>query len=86
MHGDLLVVGMVLLFGCVAFVFGVIYLTTSVFSFFWRSTIGAFFPKASRRGFMQDAFGGRQVCPRPNCRKVEHRGGAFCSQCGARMG
>ena len=85
MHGDLLVLGMILLFGCIAFIFGVIYLTTSFFSFVWRTTLGSLFPRSAGRVMLRDAFDGRRVCPRANCRKVEHRAAKFCSQCGARM-
>lgn len=84
MHGDLLLVVVILVFGCAAFLFGVIYLVCSVIGFVGRGVFRVLGPR--RRATGPPEAGHRPktlVCPRAHCRKVEHRDASYCSQCGA---
>lgn len=84
MHGDLLLVVLILVFGCAAFLFGVIYLVCSIIGFVGRGVFRVLRPTRRR----MDLEGGARhpktlVCSRAHCRKVEHREASYCSQCGA---
>lgn len=86
MHGEILLVVLILTLGCGAFCFCVIYLVCRFFAFLGRGLAGMFghHPAAKR----PPAVLGRtpvRVCPQERCRKVEHRPALFCSQCGARL-
>jgi hypothetical protein len=84
MHGDLLLVVVILVFGCAAFLFGVIYLVCSVIGFVGRGVLGLFKPDRAPPGRRSGVRGaGALVCPREECRKVEYRDAKYCSQCGA---
>ena len=84
MYGDPLILVLVLAIGSLAFVAGFVYLV-------WR------FMGMVGRGFLRlcgweptapwDELPGAmtRICPRPQCRKVEHRAARFCSQCGSRL-
>ncbi len=83
MHGDAVLIVLLLVFGCVAFGFGVIYLLCQLLAWVWRGLLGIFRP-----GRGADEVGPRmpglrsRVCPNEHCRKVEYREARFCSQCG----
>jgi len=86
MHVDLVVIGLVLVLGCAAFFFGVVYVLCRFLGAVGRGMLTMFgvktrvsgdYPPLSRRG--------RLICPQERCRKTEHRAARFCSQCGARL-
>ncbi len=83
MHGEALLLVLMLLIGCVAFFFGIIYLVWSVLSWLGRGVWHVIHP-----GRWSRTDGGpvislrRRVCRNPKCRKVEHRKARYCSQCG----
>ena len=86
MHGDLLLVVLILVFGCAAFLFGLVYVVWCVVGAVGRGMWSLVRPgrpvgiSACReaRKFVRAVY-----CPRLNCRKVEYRNARFCSQCGA---
>lgn len=83
MHGDVLLVILILVFGCAAFLFGVIYVICQVLAWIGRGLFGIFMPRrsAGEPGAASGHRGGR-VCPRAGCGKVEYRDARYCSQCG----
>lgn len=83
MHGDVLLVILILVFGCAAFLFGVIYVICQFVAWIGRALFGIFIPRRSvtTPGSATHNPRGR-VCPREGCGKVEHRDARFCSQCG----
>lgn len=85
MHGDLLLVALVLVLGCAAFFVGVIYLACSFLAFIGRSLLGLARPRGTASGRCATGLGRGRICPCERCRKVEHRAARFCSQCGARF-
>jgi len=85
MHGDLLLVALVLVLGCAAFFVGVIYLACNFFAAIGRSLLGLGRRRGATAGRCAGRFGRARVCPRERCRKVEYRPARFCSQCGARF-
>ena len=87
MHGDALLLILVMVFGCAAFFFGVIYLVFRVFAWFGRGFVGVF-----RTAPPKEPVGGPHrrrallVCPREECQRVEGRRDArYCSQCGVSL-
>jgi hypothetical protein len=84
MHGEILLVVLILTIGCAAFFFCVVYLIGRGFLLVGRGLAGLF--RRASDGATLEA-GGRacRVCPREQCRKLEHRPARFCSQCGARL-
>ena len=81
----LIVVVFILVFGCAAFLFGLLYMIYRLISGVGRSMIQTLRPtrKANLDGPLT-ATSKQRVCPRQRCRKPEYRGEArFCSQCGA---
>ena len=84
MHGDVLLVVAILVCGCAAFLFGVIYFVFSVVGFVGRGVFGLFRPHRPPSGRRLMAKSATTLkCPREQCRKVEHRDAEYCSQCGA---
>jgi len=83
MHGGVLVVLLILIFGCAAFFFGVIYMICRALAWVGRGLWGMAGAPARRPGD-PTRIGPRNVCTRDGCRRVENRHGArFCSRCGA---
>lgn len=80
--GDVLLVGVVLVLGCVAFFVGLMYLLFSTLTVVGRSMWALFFP-GSR--FAGRPLGRSAACPNPKCRAVERRPARFCSHCGTKM-
>jgi hypothetical protein len=82
MQVDVLVVLLIVVFGCAAFLFGVFYLVGHVVYSIWRGLVNLVRPGRSTR---QRVTGKKveRVCPRKGCRKIEYRDARFCSQCGA---
>jgi len=80
-HVEVVVVLAILVFGCAAFLLGMIYLVCQAFGLVWRGVVGLVQP--ARKGRPR----GRTVwiCPSERCRRVEHRDARFCSQCGTRL-
>lgn len=83
MHGDALVIVLLLVFGCAAFLFGVIYLLLKLLAALGRGVAGVFRRPSSGNGLGEARVCSRvRVCPRERCRKVEYRDARYCSQCG----
>lgn len=83
MPADLLVVFLLVLFGCVAFVLGLGYIICLAIGGAWRGLMRLLLPHGHA-----DPAGrpdGRRVlvCSRERCRKIEYRNGRYCSRCGA---
>jgi len=87
MHGDLLLILVVLIFGCAAFLFGVVYIVCSAVGFVGRGLMSIVRPRTGRFicGGASVRLGPPSICPRENCRKIEHRRASFCSRCGTRL-
>ena len=82
--GDILLVGLVLMVGCAAFIFGVIYLFFSMFAMAGRGLVALMWPR--RRSTVSDGtLGPSQTCPNPKCRAVEYRAARFCGHCGTEL-
>jgi len=88
MHGDLLLVVLILVFGCAAFLFGLVYMVWCVVGTVGRAMWSLVRPRrhVGTPSCRENRMFGRAVyCPRPNCRKAEYRNARFCSQCGAQL-
>lgn len=86
MQVDLLVIGLVLVFGCAAFLFGILYAIFQLLAGIGKAVWSALFPERKRYAGRAMAAGRkRRICPRPRCRRVEYRDANFCSQCGQRL-
>jgi len=87
MHGEPLLIIVVLVFGIGAFLFGVIYVVCSILSAIGRGMMGIVRPhRRTGTAELDGTLSRPLVCPRRTCRKVEHRGDArFCGQCGAEL-
>lgn len=85
MHGEILLVVLILTIGCAAFFFSMIYLLGRFFAFLGRGLVGVFSPRAAARHRRLASGGAFRICPREQCRKIERRPARFCSQCGARL-
>ncbi len=85
MHGDALIIVLVLIFGCAAFFFGLIYAACRLITWMAGGLWGVFRPQGPRAAIASRAGGGSaRTCSRYRCRKVECRREArYCSQCGA---
>jgi len=83
MHGDVLLVILILIFGCAAFLFGVIYAICQFVAWIARGLFGIFIPRRSAAASDSPTHGRQgRICPREGCGKVEYRNARFCSQCG----
>ena len=83
MPGDPLVVVLILIIGCAAFLFCVLYVFGRMFSIIGQGFMSMFRggrPPSEPGGFRA---GQVLICSREQCRKTEYRNGRFCSQCGA---
>lgn len=83
MYADPFMVLVVLVLGCAAFFFGVIYFFFRLISGVGRGLYRMLYPERSsnprrHHGRLSTV----RVCPRPACGKREHRAANFCSQCG----
>lgn len=96
MHGDILIILVLLVLGVAAFFFGVIYAVFRALASVRRGIVRVLWPRSVRRSPRVSAppavrpvrSQGRRtfrVCPREQCRHVEHRPARFCSQCGAEL-
>ena len=82
-----IVVVFMLVVGCAAFLFGILYLIGRLISGVGRCMMRAVRPGRRQNAGTPVARRSRiQVCPREQCQKVENRRDArFCSQCGTRL-
>ena len=85
MHGDLLLVALILVFGVAAFLFGLVYVVWCIVGGIGRGMWSLLRPWRPVRTERACTFGRIVYCPRLNCRKVERRNARFCSQCGAQL-
>jgi len=86
LQGDLAILGLILFVGCLAFIFGAIYLATNVFASIFRGIETILFPFPARQRSIFGCCGrGGRICRRPGCGKIERRPAKFCSQCGAKL-
>ena len=86
MHADAVAVLLILVFGCAAFLFGVLYVIWQGIGAAWRGLTGLGRARGAACGpGVPTAEPGGLVCPRPECRRIERREARFCSQCGARL-
>ncbi|MCO6435945.1 MAG: hypothetical protein J5J06_02530 [Phycisphaerae bacterium] len=72
--------------GCAAFFFCVIYATIQVMMAMINGVARLFRPRskrATRRPYVNPL--SLRYCPRPECRRVEDRPARFCSVCGAKL-
>ena len=84
MHGEVLLVILILVFGWAACLFGVIYFVVRLVSLLGRKVLGVFKPDPLTSVPGQSMVGARRsICSRELCRKVEYRDARYCSQCGA---
>ena len=96
MHGDILIILVLLVLGVAAFFFGVIYAVCRALASVWRGVVRVLSPRGvpgspqvlvTPAAPLARSQGGRtfRVCSREQCRHVERRPARFCSQCGAKL-
>lgn len=87
MPGDLLLVILIVVLGCTAFFFGVIYVLCQGVAWIWRGVTGVFRRQPNSRATSARRIkrGAPLTCPRSECGKVERRPARYCSQCGTRL-
>lgn len=86
MQGDFLIVLLLVVVGCAALLFGVIYMFCQFFARIGRGLVGIIAPGRSAGSDGQVRRCSRpQVCQNKRCRKIEYRAARFCSQCGTRL-
>ena len=86
MTGDVLLLLLVMVLGCAAFVFGILYLFCHLLGVVGRGIFGIFRRRRACGGQTGQGRVSREiVCPRKECRHVDYRNARFCSQCGQRL-
>lgn len=85
MHGEVVVIVLVLVVGCAAFLFGVLYLVSQLFVGIGRGLMSLIRPRSSNQAAGPVRGMAGRMCPNPRCRKTEYRKARYCSQCGARL-
>jgi len=86
MHGEAVIIVLLLVCGIAAFLFGVIYLVGQLLVGIGRGLMALVMPgrcQARRAGAGRRGFG--LICPNPRCQKVERRPAHYCSQCGTSL-
>ncbi len=85
MHGESLLIIFVLLFGCAAFLFGVIYLIGRTIGWLVSGLANLFGFRRDRLPDMAKPVASNEpVCTREGCGRIERRRGArYCGHCGA---
>lgn len=86
MHADLALMLLVLVFGCAAFLFGIVYFVYWMLSTVWSGVVTVMTPaskKPSRKAGAASPSG--QACPNRDCRHAEWREASYCCRCGARL-
>ena len=86
MHADVVVLILILVLGCAAFLFAVLYVIGRFVGGIWQGLVSIFRP--TRRGVSgRSPYTSRapRICSRLECRKIEYRDALYCSQCGARL-
>jgi hypothetical protein len=85
-HGDVVVIVLLLVCGCAAFLFGAIYLVCQLFIGLGRGLMSVVTPGKQRGASTVAARPGRALaCPNSHCRKIERRPAQYCSQCGTSL-
>jgi len=95
-HGDILIVLVLLVLGVAAFFFGVIYAVCRALASVGRGIVHWLSPRSvpsspplsvstAERPVRSQGRRTFRVCPREQCRHVERRPARFCSQCGAEL-
>jgi len=95
-HGDILIVLVLLVLGVAAFFFGVIYAVCRALASVWHGIVHLLSPRGvphapqgsvlpTERPARSQGTRTFRVCPREQCRHVERRPARFCSQCGAKL-
>ena len=83
MPGDPVVVVFILIIGCAAFLFGVLYVFGRVIGAVGHSVASIMKGRPGKAPPSRPPGGETLICSREQCRKIEYRNGRFCSQCGA---
>ena len=83
MPGDPVVVVFILIVGCAAFLFCILYMFGRMLGFIGQGFMSLF--RGRRLAGPSGGIPGKKalICSREQCRKIEYRNGRFCSQCGA---
>lgn len=88
MHADLVLVLLVIVFGCAAFLFGLVYIVGSMVGAVGRG-FWSFLRPTSRWGggcgMRLPGIGRSTGRACPNCRHVDSRAVCFCSRCGSKV-
>lgn len=86
MHADLALMLLVLVFGCAAFLFGIVYFVYWMLSTVWGGLVMVATPASKKlSGKSGAASSTGQVCPNRHCRHAERREASYCCRCGARL-
>lgn len=86
MHADLALMLLVLVFGCAAFLFGIVYVVYWVLSAVWGGLVTVVTPASEKSsGKAGAAPPNGQVCPNRDCRHAEWREASYCCRCGERL-
>lgn len=81
MSAEPFVVILVMVFGCAAFIFGIMFMAVRVLAWFGQGLGGLIRP--GKRVHSRAASAQQRECRRERCRRVEHRPDAkYCCQCG----
>ncbi|MGD2108546.1 MAG: hypothetical protein PVI86_04050 [Phycisphaerae bacterium] len=87
MNADVLLLILLVFFGCAAFLFGVIYVICQFVAWIGRGLFGIFIPRrSSSAGDPPPPSRRGRMCPREGCGKIEYRAARYCSQCGMPLG
>lgn len=83
MYGDPLILLLIVVLGVASLMLGAVYFLFRVAASVGRALFGALVSGRSTNPRRVGPAPGRRVCPREECRRVEHRAARYCSQCGA---
>lgn len=86
MHADIALVLLVIVFGCAAFLFGLVYIVGGIVMTVGRGIFGMFRPHRLRSGcgVRVSGFSDATASTCPKCHHIDARGGRYCSRCGTR--
>ncbi len=83
MHIDIGVMLLVLVLGCAAFFFGILYAIARLLGAVRHAILSLLWPKRRPAATSRASNGHTRLCSREQCRHAEHREAVYCSQCGA---